>query len=69
MRLVGKEDQIEALNRQALRIAREVADEGDALMAGWFPRAVLRGGLCTPCTASAASACMTFTRGAHALLL
>jgi betaine-homocysteine S-methyltransferase len=31
---VGREDDLEAINRQALRIAREVAEEGDALVAG-----------------------------------
>ncbi len=34
MRLIGKEDLIEPLNRQALAIAREVADETSALFAG-----------------------------------
>ncbi len=34
MRTVGKEDLLEDLNRQAVRIAREVAAEGDALVAG-----------------------------------
>jgi len=34
MRLVGKEDLLEELNRQALAIAKEVAAETDALVAG-----------------------------------
>ncbi len=34
LRLVGKEDVLEDLNRHAVRIARKVADEGDALVAG-----------------------------------
>ena len=37
MRLIGKEDLLEPLNRQALRLAREVADEnpdGSPLVAG-----------------------------------
>jgi betaine-homocysteine S-methyltransferase len=34
MRMIGREDDLEPLNRNALRIAREVADEGDALLAG-----------------------------------
>src|SRR2546422_11138797 len=34
MRLVGKEDLLEELNRQALAIAKEVADEYEALDAG-----------------------------------
>lgn len=34
LRAVGREDDLEALNRAALRLAREVAAEGDALMAG-----------------------------------
>ena len=34
MRLVGKEDLLEELNRQALAIAKEVASENDALVAG-----------------------------------
>ena len=34
MKVVGRETDIEALNRQALRIAGEVAAEGDALVAG-----------------------------------
>src|SRR5947208_6213868 len=34
MRLVGKEDLPEELNRQALAIAKEVASENDALVAG-----------------------------------
>jgi betaine-homocysteine S-methyltransferase len=34
MRMIGREDDLEPLNRNALRIAREVAREGDALLAG-----------------------------------
>jgi betaine-homocysteine S-methyltransferase len=34
LRAVGREGDLEALNRQALRLAREVAREGDALTAG-----------------------------------
>jgi len=34
LKLIGKEHLLEDLNRQALRLAREVAEEGDALMAG-----------------------------------
>jgi len=34
LRTVGREGELERLNRQALRLAREVADEGDALVAG-----------------------------------
>ncbi len=34
MRTIGREDDLEPLNRNALRIAREVAAEGDALVAG-----------------------------------
>jgi betaine-homocysteine S-methyltransferase len=34
LKTVGREGELEALNRQALRIAREVAAEGDALVAG-----------------------------------
>ncbi len=34
LKLVGREGDLEAINRQALRIAREVAAEGDALVAG-----------------------------------
>jgi betaine-homocysteine S-methyltransferase len=34
LRSIGREDDLEPLNRQALRIAREVAAEGDALVAG-----------------------------------
>ncbi|MBA2741908.1 MAG: homocysteine S-methyltransferase family protein [Actinobacteria bacterium] len=34
MRLIGREDDLEPLNRDALRLAREVASEGDALVAG-----------------------------------
>ena len=41
LRHVGRENDLEAMNRQAVRIAREVAAEGDALVAGnvcntWF---------------------------------
>src|SRR5580700_11107477 len=34
LRHVGRENDLEAMNRQAVRIAREVAREGDALVAG-----------------------------------
>src|SRR5215218_756057 len=34
LRSIGREDDLEPLNRQALRLAREVAGEGDALVAG-----------------------------------
>jgi betaine-homocysteine S-methyltransferase len=34
MRIIGKEHLLEALNRQALEIAKEVADESGALLAG-----------------------------------
>src|SRR5207245_7066299 len=34
LRLVGKEDLLEPLNRRALELARAVADEGGALLAG-----------------------------------
>jgi len=34
LRMIGREDDLEPLNRNALRIAREVAAEGDALLAG-----------------------------------
>src|SRR5690242_18947604 len=34
LRMIGREDDLEPLNRQALRLAREVADEGGALVAG-----------------------------------
>jgi betaine-homocysteine S-methyltransferase len=34
MRTIGREDDLEPLNRNALRIAREVASEGGALVAG-----------------------------------
>lgn len=34
LRLIGREDDLEAMNRQALKIAKKVADEGDALVAG-----------------------------------
>ncbi|MBO0776581.1 MAG: homocysteine S-methyltransferase family protein, partial [Actinobacteria bacterium] len=34
LRHVGREGDLEAMNRQAVRIAREVAQEGDALVAG-----------------------------------
>jgi betaine-homocysteine S-methyltransferase len=34
MRTIGREADLERLNRQALRLAREVAAEGDALVAG-----------------------------------
>jgi betaine-homocysteine S-methyltransferase len=34
LRMIGREDDLEPLNRQALRIAKEVARENDALVAG-----------------------------------
>jgi betaine-homocysteine S-methyltransferase len=34
MRQIGREDDLEPLNRNALRLAREIADEGGALVAG-----------------------------------
>jgi betaine-homocysteine S-methyltransferase len=34
LRMIGREDDLEPLNRNALRIARAVAAEGDALLAG-----------------------------------
>ena len=34
LRAIGREDDLEPLNRHALRLAREVAAEGDALVAG-----------------------------------
>jgi betaine-homocysteine S-methyltransferase len=34
LRTIGREDDLEPLNRQALRLAREVASEGGALVAG-----------------------------------
>src|SRR6266446_5414203 len=34
LRMIGREGDLEAMNRQAVRIAREVAREGDALVAG-----------------------------------
>jgi betaine-homocysteine S-methyltransferase len=34
LRLIGKEDQLEPINRQALRIAKKVADETATLLAG-----------------------------------
>ncbi len=34
MRVIGREDDLEPLNRNALRLAKEVAAEGDALVAG-----------------------------------
>jgi betaine-homocysteine S-methyltransferase len=34
MRVIGREDDLEPLNRDALRLAKEVAAEGDALVAG-----------------------------------
>src|SRR5215217_6941289 len=34
LRSIGREDDLEPLNRQALRLARDVASEGDALLAG-----------------------------------
>jgi betaine-homocysteine S-methyltransferase len=34
LRMIGREDDLEPLNRQALELAKEVAAEGDALVAG-----------------------------------
>jgi betaine-homocysteine S-methyltransferase len=34
MKRIGRENDLEKLNRQAVRLAREVADEGDTLVAG-----------------------------------
>src|SRR5947208_17072047 len=34
LRTIGREDDLEPLNRQALRLAKETAAEGDALVAG-----------------------------------
>ena len=34
LRTIGREDDLEALNRQAVRLARAVAEEGNALVAG-----------------------------------
>ncbi|MGH6918055.1 MAG: homocysteine S-methyltransferase family protein, partial [Geminicoccaceae bacterium] len=34
LKIIGKEDVLEPLNRQALQIAKEVADESGALLAG-----------------------------------
>jgi betaine-homocysteine S-methyltransferase len=34
LRMIGREDDLEPLNRNALRLAKEVAAEGDALVAG-----------------------------------
>jgi betaine-homocysteine S-methyltransferase len=34
MKSIGREHQLEELNRTAVRLAREIADEGDALVAG-----------------------------------
>ena len=34
MRVIGREDDLEPLNRDAVRLAKEVAAEGDALAAG-----------------------------------
>jgi len=34
LRMIGREDDLEPLNRDAVRLAREVAAEGDALVAG-----------------------------------
>ncbi len=34
LRAIGREPELEAMNRQAIRLAREVADEGGALVAG-----------------------------------
>src|ERR671922_2860126 len=34
LRMIGREDDLEPLNRQALRLAGEISDEGAALVAG-----------------------------------
>jgi betaine-homocysteine S-methyltransferase len=34
LKAIGREDELESMNRQALKIAKEVASEGDALLAG-----------------------------------
>ena len=34
LRLIGREDELEEINRTALKLAKEVAQEGDALVAG-----------------------------------
>lgn len=34
MKTIGREDELETLNREAIRLAKEVAAEGDALVAG-----------------------------------
>lgn len=34
LRIIGRENDLESMNRQALRIAKEIAKEGDALVAG-----------------------------------
>jgi betaine-homocysteine S-methyltransferase len=34
LKTIGRENQLEELNRQAVRLAREIAEEGDALVAG-----------------------------------
>ena len=34
LKIVGREDELEVMNRTALRLAKEVAAEGDALVAG-----------------------------------
>ena len=60
LRSIGREDDLEPLNRDALRLAREVASEGDALVAGnicntWVydPDAPESSGeTCARCTAS-----------------
>ena len=39
--MVGREDDLEKLNRKALRIAREVADETGTLMAGNLSKTTL----------------------------
>jgi len=41
MRLIGREDEVEQLNRSALRIARQVADETGTLMAGNIPNSTI----------------------------
>lgn len=34
LKVIGREDDLEPMNRQALRIAREIANEGDGIVAG-----------------------------------
>lgn len=34
LKIIGRDNEVEELNRQAVRLAREIAEEGDALVAG-----------------------------------